>query len=218
VTSRLSVIDTQLGELSSVRFAAAAVDGFTYHRLNEHYRSPHLLARLFLEGAGITDESGQYDFRTFLVNMNALFEEFVRTVLSEELQFEYEVVGHPPLRLDRAGKLLARPDIALLCGGDIRFIADCKYEVTAGELSAGHLYQVLSYCTISGITRGMLIYPLHAVELADLVDIERSPIGIHRHVIDLNLEPGQLADCCRSLAESVRSWVSGTSPLGVLVG
>ena len=51
----------------------------TYHRLNEHYRNPHALAWLLLDGLGTRDVlvTGETNCFAFLIDMNRLFEMFV---------------------------------------------------------------------------------------------------------------------------------------------
>ena len=51
----------------------------TYHRLNEHYRNPHALAWLILDGLGTRDVlvTGETNCFAFLIDMNRLFEMFV---------------------------------------------------------------------------------------------------------------------------------------------
>jgi 5-methylcytosine-specific restriction enzyme subunit McrC len=51
----------------------------TYHRLNEHYRNPHALAWLILDGLGTRDVlvTGETNCFAFLIDMNRLFQMFV---------------------------------------------------------------------------------------------------------------------------------------------
>ena len=50
-----------------------------YHRLNEHYRNPHALAWLILDGLGTKDVlvTGETNCFAFLIDMNRLFEMFM---------------------------------------------------------------------------------------------------------------------------------------------
>jgi 5-methylcytosine-specific restriction enzyme subunit McrC len=56
-----------------------------YNRMNEHYREPHDLAWLILEGLGIKDiyASGSQRCYAFLLDMNRLFEQFVTRWLKD---------------------------------------------------------------------------------------------------------------------------------------
>jgi 5-methylcytosine-specific restriction enzyme subunit McrC len=51
-----------------------------YNRLNGEYRQIHRLCGLFLQGASLSEELGPFEFRTFLLDMNKLFEDFVSKV------------------------------------------------------------------------------------------------------------------------------------------
>ena len=62
-------------------------DRITYGRRNQHYQTGHMLAALLLRYAGLTDvfDSRVGAVRTFLVDMNALFEQFIERVVTEAL-------------------------------------------------------------------------------------------------------------------------------------
>jgi 5-methylcytosine-specific restriction enzyme subunit McrC len=59
-----------------------------YHRLNEHYRDAHALARLLLEGLGTRDllSPGHARSFVFMIDMNQLFERFVLRVVERALE------------------------------------------------------------------------------------------------------------------------------------
>jgi 5-methylcytosine-specific restriction enzyme subunit McrC len=59
-----------------------------YHRLNEHYRDAHALARLLFEGLGTRDlfAPGDTNSFVFMIDMNRLFERFVVHVIERALE------------------------------------------------------------------------------------------------------------------------------------
>jgi 5-methylcytosine-specific restriction enzyme subunit McrC len=128
-----------------------------YHRLNEHYREAHELAWLVLEGMGIKDllATGQVRSFAFLLDMNALFEQFIYRFVEWSLRgFPYRVryqhrdrsiiwdVTHhrsytrvvPDLLIETVP---ARPE---------RFVIDAKYKLyDQRRLSTGDIYQSFLY-------------------------------------------------------------------------
>ncbi len=90
--------------------------GFTYSRLNEDYRQIHQLCRLFLEGSSLSEELGAWDSRTFLLDMNKLFEQFVTQILVNEASNRLTVRAQSEMALDVSGKVRIRPDLLMVCG------------------------------------------------------------------------------------------------------
>ena len=73
---QLSAVFEAVTELSDLAFPQRV---FEYNRLTEHYREPHFLAKLVLDGLGVHDLSkiGKTRCFAFLLDMNRLFELFV---------------------------------------------------------------------------------------------------------------------------------------------
>ena len=79
------------------------LDRITYGRRNRYYQTGHTLAALLLRYAGFTDlfDSRPGAVRTFLVDMNELFEQFVERLVTEALRGS-------PLRVSRPGSPASR--------------------------------------------------------------------------------------------------------------
>ena len=82
---RLARIDAMMAEVTRTNLPGRAVASFRYNRQNDDYKPLHQLCRLFLDGASLSEDEGVFDFRTFLVDMNKLFEEFITQVLLERV-------------------------------------------------------------------------------------------------------------------------------------
>ena len=76
-----------------------------FNRLNEHWRGASILARLILSQRTLVDRHGRSQGITFSVDMNKLFEEFIRVVVGRVARrrgFELAPPGHKPRFSDRA--------------------------------------------------------------------------------------------------------------------
>jgi len=183
---RLARLDAQLAEVQTGRLTAADIDRFVYHRLNEGYQPLHALCRLFLEGASLSEAEGTLPLRSFFVDMNKLFESFVTRVLAQHAPLPYRVMSQSQLHLDTGRTVTMRPDILIYERDRVVFAADCKYKrLESGGFRHPDLYQILAYCTATGIGRGALIYPVHMVAFSREFQIERTAIYIHEITLDL---------------------------------
>jgi len=210
VRHRLARIDAALAEVRPTRMPATAINGFKYHRLNDDYRQLHQLCRLFLEGASLSEDFGTFNFRTFLIDMNQLFEAFVTQVLKESARHPMTVSAQTPVYLacdkTRKQKVRMRPDIMVSAHGAPVLVADCKYKkVDLDEYKNHDMYQLLAYCTATGVDSGLLIYPRHVVELADELRIRRTNIAIRLVTVDLGGTGEELELECRRFSDEVFS-------------
>ena len=135
-------------------------------RLNAHYRRAVALARLVVEWSSLELRGGETAAAAFLIDMNDVFERFVRTALREALGLaeaawpEPDGVKRRRLTLDEAGAIRLVPDLLWLDGGAPVFAGDAKYKRTEGDAAARHgdIYQMLAYCTAAGLPLGLLVY------------------------------------------------------------
>ena len=98
--AQLADIDLTMGEVTPTWYTTAVFDRITYSRFNEGYRPLHQLCRLLMDYTSLDEDEGLFEFQTFLIDMNQLFERFVTRVLQERLGLEYEVRGQLPSHLD----------------------------------------------------------------------------------------------------------------------
>lgn len=201
---RLAQLDGALSEVTPTRLAGGAVDRFVYHRLNEDYRQLHQFCRLFLQGASLDEHAGEHQFRAFLIDMNALFERFVTTLLQERAVHPLTVRAQVPTHLDRDGKVRMFPDIVVFRSAVPVLIADCKYKrPDPGEFIHHDLYQVLSYCTAEQVHQGMLIYPMHLIPAEEEIQVRHLPTTIRRMTIDLSASGAEFVVGCREFADRI---------------
>ena len=147
-------------EVSLVAITPADCQRVVYTRLNEAYRTPINLARLFLQHLSLEGHAGAAPFMSYLVPMPRVFELFVGRYLQETY------ANHPRLSvalqetiwLDEAQWAQGRLDIMLRRDGRPWLILDTKYKRFGGKPSADDRQQMYTYCGTMGIDRALLVY------------------------------------------------------------
>jgi 5-methylcytosine-specific restriction enzyme subunit McrC len=198
---RLRRLDAQLAEVTPTTLPATAIDSFTYHRLNDDYQPIHQLCRLFLEGASLAEDAGPFTFRAFLIDMNRLFEAFVTQVLRERAPRTSAVRAQESLNLGHDKKVPMRPDLVIDIGRQVALVGDCMYKRLEPDEFRNHdVYQLLAYCTATGVQHGLLIYPVHELAIRDQVRIRNTQVQIEQMTIQLGGSTDQLRESCDAFA------------------
>jgi 5-methylcytosine-specific restriction enzyme subunit McrC len=209
-------LEHALRNVSLVSYARTAVPQIIFTRLNGRYRSAIELARLILEASSLELRDEKVIGSAFLVNMNVVFEEFVRTALREALgltplTFPAASVGHS-MFIDRDRRLRLEPDLTWWEGSRCRFVGDAKYKLTSA--AGGHnpdVYQMLAYLLATELSSGMLIYAkgedqpvIHAIPRAKK-EIEVAALDLHQPPSDILFDVGVLAERIRSASAQAQS-------------
>ena len=156
-TSRYHAVMSEVCRPEAFEPAAAAIE-LTYHRRNEHYRTAHELAWLFIGAVAVEDVLAPGTGRSyaFLLDMNLLFERFVTRLLADAfaadawaVRAQYRdqtlIVEEPLLR--RYAAIV--PDILLESvdpHGRRRVPVDAKYKLyDEGKLDPSDVYQTFFY-------------------------------------------------------------------------
>jgi len=131
-----------------------------YNRLNADYRPLHFLCRFFLEHTGPTHRLGDHSMLAFLVDMPALYEQFVAEWLKDKMDRRCKVEEQRTLSMGVAEELHLRPDLVLKDRetGAVSCVLDCKYK-EHDKVSEPDVYQVVAYAEALGCSEGYLIYP-----------------------------------------------------------
>lgn len=210
---RLAALDRALGEIDARPLPSSVFDTFHYHRLNDDYRPIHRLCRVLLEGASVSEHTGDLGFRAFLLDMNLLYEQFLTVALRDALGGGLELTSQWARHLDLDGRVTIRPDLAVLFGETALVIADAKYKLSSGP-EQGHtdLYQMLAYCTAERVSRGVLIYPLWEGASTTTVRVRNSPVEIERFAIDLGGSIAAMQSEVRRLASRLRLLAGESAP------
>ena len=161
----LAGVDARLENVALVEYTPNAVPEIRFNRLNEHYREVVTLSRLILRQQTIETERGRVRAVGFLMDMNRVFEEFVRRTLREELGLSDRRFPPPgrslpdPIFLDEKTRLNLKPDLSWWEGSTCTFVGDVKYKRVRDErVPNADLYQLLAYATALNLPGGLLIY------------------------------------------------------------
>ncbi len=149
------------GAVSRLEFARSAVPDIVFTRLNRHYQPAVSLASLLLRSASLELGAGGTRGCAFLVDMNDVFERFVRNALRAELGVDEAGFPERPPRtlLDEAGVVPLRPDLCVVQQRRVVWVGDAKYKrLPAGGYRNADLYQLLAYTVALDLAEGTLIY------------------------------------------------------------
>lgn len=210
--ARLRQIDTEFYEVSRTRFTSADVRKIQYHRLNEAYRDVHKLCELLLEDASLSESFGQFGFRSFLIDMNRLFEQFVTQILIDHRYPDVTICPQQSVHLDKQEAVEARPDLLLNISNRAVLVADCKYKkIDQDEFKNSDIYQLIAYNIATKCNRGLLIYPLHEVSHDQKIEVTNTDIELRQVTIDLCGDLTQLKASCKDFADKAFRFASGTA-------
>ena len=144
-------------EVADAGVVSADTPSLEYNRRNERYRSAHVIARMFLRSLAVNDlySPGAGESFAFLLDMNALFEDFVTRLLVDAFRFT-DVRVRPQardrtlIRDGRTGKPYAAviPDILLERSGPPRrrVPVDAKYKLyDERKVDQADIYQTFFY-------------------------------------------------------------------------
>ncbi|MCC8364268.1 hypothetical protein LK996_14425 [Lysobacter sp. A6] len=115
-------------------------------RLTKDYGRALPLARLVLQGGGVTTQLGALAGRSFLIRTPELIEEGLRNILDRALSVR---VRKRRLSLGDSGMTI-NPDLVF---GDAIAVGDIKYRHVHGEWHRPSLYQVVAFATGFGSER-----------------------------------------------------------------
>ncbi len=207
MNARLLRYYRRLDEVEVVRISVEALGSIEFSPLNEHYRTILSLCNLFLRDTSLDQEGiGERTAKSFLIDMNRLFESFVSTLLSERLEgynvetqitMYSEVTGNPT-------KLIL--DLLISRNGKPILIMDTKYHEYHGSPENSHIYQLYYYCSNTHIKNGCLIYP--GLGTYNHIPQEQN-ILLHIILLDLNASNQfEFEDKCSSFIRSMSDILS----------
>ena len=177
-------------------------------RLNAHYRRAAALARLVVEWSSLELRGGATAAAAFLIDMNAVFERFLRTALREALGLAEAAWpdGERPRRLtlDAGGRINLYPDLMWLDGREPVFAGDAKYKRAEGGVPNADLYQMLACCVAAGLPSGLLVYAQGEEEPARHA-VPRAGVTIEVEALALDGEPEAILASVARLAQRVRA-------------
>lgn len=220
----------RVSRLRAILESVCQLDGFaprevrlrlSYDRLNAHYRTAHDLAWLLLEGLGVDDLLTPVDVQSyaFLLDMNRLFEQFVRRLFEVVLPVpQYRVVAQRSFRSivwnATAGESYSRvvPDLMVERPNDGSVLpVDAKYKKYGdGGVADKDIYQCFLYAYAlsrmpqGGVPTAGLIYPSTSGEVERLqLDIRSKAHGSSAQLLVVGVPiPAVLDELAGGLAHS----------------
>lgn len=167
----------------------SAAEHLTYHRANEHYRDAHRWARMLLDGSSFTDRHTRNSRVThaFMVDMNALFEDFVTRLLQDafsgsDVSVRAQESMPRAIRGEGGGSYTEiRPDIQLVQGRGAnarRCSIDAKYKLYAERnVATSDLFQGFVYAQAAG---GSAAAPTAFIVYASDRNVPSRTVTLHR--------------------------------------
>jgi 5-methylcytosine-specific restriction enzyme subunit McrC len=188
-------------------------------RLNQRYEAALVLGKLILDGTSLHQRRGPIMSRSFLFDMNEVFESFLFTALSEALRAFGGVVRRQVTgALDSAQSpgLTLRADIVWYRHGAVRAVIDSKYKALTAEGSPPNedAYQMLAYCIGFGVRRGLLVYAREGADHPRRYEVKRHGYEIDVRSLGLGLQPEKLLAEVSQLAADIASTAPERLPLG----
>ncbi|MET3808620.1 5-methylcytosine-specific restriction enzyme subunit McrC [Nakamurella sp. UYEF19] len=198
----------QLNGVSSLMVDGRGIDEPAWNRLNERYRPAFSLGRLIVLGASLDARAGTEDASAFLIDMNRVFEDFIRVALREHLHIDARAFptagsGHR-LFLDAGSSVALEPDLSWWIRGGCVFAGDCKYKRTRGSVPNADVYQMLAYLTALNLRDGLLVYAAGEDEKRDIV-IESADKIVHVRTVEVARPPREVLAQVGLVAELIRS-------------
>lgn len=203
VKGRLVHLDSKLDGVA-VLPAGAALPHWSESRANAHYLPVLRLAEIILRNMSAEACVGRQRVASFVVNMAAVFEDFVTTALEEALAGvpgrvvpQYECFLDEPEGARSQVKMYV--DVVHMMDGKPVAVFDAKYKASS---SSGYpnadQYQMLAYCTALNVHRAWLVYadsgPVRVRK------VQNSDVEIVEFPLDLSRKPDELLAAVTDLA------------------
>lgn len=160
--NELAEAQLALGGVSLVHFTAGLLpDHIPHTPLNAHYQPALTLALMVLRASFLKLGAGTGRGTAFLVDMNLVFEKFLRNSLRLALNLDERSFPTRPPRtyLDKGSRIELIPDLTLVKRGKIAWVGDAKYKILPDTKRINSdLYQLHAYATALGLPRATLVY------------------------------------------------------------
>lgn len=210
IRARLRHLDTRLDAVRPL-VPGAPLPTWRPNRLNAPYQPALRLSELVLRTLSFEVGSGRLRVASFVVDMAAVFEDFVTAALTEAW------AGRPGTtipqylaHLDVDRTIHMKVDVVHVVNHTPRIIADAKYKLAdaSGRYPNADHYQMLAYCTALQTDTAWLVY---ASGTAGAVPrrIVNTPVAVVEYPLDLAAPPRRLLDQIDQLATV--AW-PGTAP------
>ena len=204
--------------VSPVSYGQGMVPEVQYTRLNLRYRPAVELARLIIGSSPVELAPGGTAGASFLVDMNRVFETFLRSALRHMLRLsesEWPTTSSfgRALQLEEEGQVRLNPGLCWWRGRRCQFVGEARYgrSGSGGDRNDGaqdDIYRMLAYCTAADLPSGLLVYAGDEAESA-VHRIRNSDKAIEVATLDLTGTPREILAGVEGLAARVRAHANG---------
>jgi len=175
-----------------------------WDRLNQHYRIAAELALLVLRSTSVEIAEGRAVGTGFVIDMNLVFEEFIRAALREALGLASSTFpsgSKVSVALDERATIKLKPDLSWWAGNSCIFVGDAKYKrISVKGINHPDLYQLLAYTIALDLPTGLLIYATGEAEQTEHAVVHAGK-RLEVTTVDLSGTPSRiLADVARIAA------------------
>ncbi len=197
-----------------VSYRRGLIPEVQYTRLNQRYRPAVELARLIIGSSMAELLPGDTVGVSFLVDINRVFESFVRAALRQALHLspsdwpDDRTFGRA-LHLEEEGQVRVNPGLTWWRGRRCLFVGEARYGEAnhEAERQGGRqddIYRMLAYCTAADLPSGLLVYADGRTE-SSLHRIRNTGKTIEVVSLDLGAPPEGILEQLQRLAERVRA-------------
>ena len=147
------------GIVSYAEFEPGDCNGRFYTRLNQDYQPLHALCRFFLAHTGPSHQQGDHGIQPFLINMAALFEQFVAAWLQQHLPAPWSLKTQELIHIGANRELQLQIDMVLYgANGEADTVLDTKYKIPT-KPSQADISQIVTYAKAKNCHKAILVYP-----------------------------------------------------------
>lgn len=215
----LGTLRPAFASVSSGSYRPGMVPSVNYTRLNQRYRPAVELARLIIGSSLAEFSPGDKLGSSFLVDMDRVFENFLRTALRQTLRLsESEWPDRSSaaraLHLEEGGQLQVHPGLSWWRGRRCLFVGEARYALPAGGSGAFDsqqvdIYRILAYCAAADLPSGLLVYAGGGPPDSAMHRIRNTGKVIESVLIDLGGAPGETLEQVQALGERVKAHRNG---------
>ena len=219
VRRELGALRPAFSTVSSIAYQRDMVPEVGYTRLNLRYRPAVELARLIIGSSPVDLAPGDKTGASFLVDMDQVFEGFLRVALRQALGLsESDWPTNSPfqraLHLEEERQVRVDPGLSWWRGRRCLFVGEARYSRAGRGIHRqsgvqDDIYRMLAYCTAAGLPSGLLVYPDDVAEPA-VHRIRNSDKAIEVATLDLDGTPREILTSIEVLAERVQAHREGS--------
>lgn len=212
----LTALWPAFSSVSAESYPGGATPVVQYTRLNRRYQPAVELARLVVGSSSLRFSPGDTVGASLLVDMDRVFETFLRTALRQELRLsETEWPRVPPygrsLLLEEEGQVRLNPALTWWRGRRCLFVGDARYGWTGpGTGPQEDIYRMLAYCTAADLPSALLVTADGNADPA-VHRIRNTGKAIEVASLDLSGSPQDTLERVRAIADRVRAHRDGAA-------